>query len=244
MMNKFLLNSAIIIITAFFLNPLVYSKELARDTQIDGYLFKAGTKVEFYESGSIKYAWLKEPMEVYGILCSSASRIDFYEAGGIKRAALADTQEVQDIEFLPKSELCFYESGRLERVGLIGPQKINDYMAAGSWVEFYENGNIAHITLAEGYEYNINSYHIIGGTDVVFNPDGSLERIKPPVNYVITDNIEAAKAHWVIFYNTGEIKQIRLAKETKIKSEIYPKNTLLYFDKYLNVLKAEKQPAY
>jgi antitoxin component YwqK of YwqJK toxin-antitoxin module len=243
-MKRILLNLIFILIIIFFYSSLVYSRELARDTEIDGYLFKAGTKIEFYDSGSIKYAWLKEPMEVYGIICAASSRVDFYDEGGIKRASLADTQEVQGIEFLPKSELYFYESGRLQRVGLIAPQKIMDYLAAGGWVEFYENGNLEHIALAQGHDYAIANYNIIGGTDVVFNQDGSLERIKPPKNYNIIEGIKAAKAHWIIFYKTGEIRQIRLAERTKVKNEIYPKNTVLYFDKYQNVLKAEVPVGY
>jgi hypothetical protein len=243
-MKRIIYVTLFLLLCFFTAGDISYCKELARDTEIDGYLFKAGSKVEFYDTGSIKYAWPSEAMEIYGIKCAAGYRADFYEAGGIERATLAEEQEIQQIDFLPKTEINFYESGRIKKVNLVGPQKVQDFEAAGGTVDFYEDGQIQHILLARDFEYVFKGLTLPGMTEIIFNNDGSLDRIKLSRKFNITDELKSAKAYWVLFHPNGQIKKIRLAQKAVINNQTFPKNTVLYFDKYQNIMKADKPVGY
>jgi len=99
---------------SFYANGEVEWGFLAKEIEINGYKFKAQTRMEIYENGRVRAGTLAEDTAIHGYNFKAGTYVKFHENGRIEAGSLAEDAEINNIKRISMvgREYIFIKMGR------------------------------------------------------------------------------------------------------------------------------------
>ncbi len=155
--------------------------------------FKKDTEITFYNDGNILSGFISGPARIKGVRFPEGSQVFFDSDGNTKLAKPSTEINIFGISYQPSSELqkqnivLFYKNGLVRMALLSGSQYIDivknrkstsALFKDGTYIEYYENGNVKNGILAGVIEIDGKRYP--AGTYLEFDQEGLVTVVSEP----------------------------------------------------------------